>query len=60
MTIQKLENYNRFVVFRGAKQHDLKAFVDQLFRQFGVVIVRPAFRRTELCTGAEANHRAFG
>ena len=50
----------RFVVFRGAKQHDLKAFVDQLFRQFGVVIVRPAFCRAELCAGAEADERALG
>ena len=50
----------RFVVFRGAKQYDLKAFVDQLFRQLGVVIVRPAFCRAELCAGAEADNRALG
>ncbi|VAU68928.1 Uncharacterised protein [Klebsiella pneumoniae] len=36
------------------------AFIDKLFRQLCIVIVRPAFCRTKLRARAEPNHRAFG
>jgi hypothetical protein len=47
------------VIFRRAEQRNLIAFVDKLFRQLGIVIVRPAFCRAELRAGAEADDRAI-
>ncbi|MOA12092.1 hypothetical protein D3C78_1320600 [compost metagenome] len=47
----------RLIILGGAKQGDLITPVDQLLRQSGIVIVRPAFGRTKFGTGAKADNR---
>lgn len=46
-------------VFSRAKQRNLIAAVDQLLRQRGIVIVRPALGRPEFRAGTEADKRPF-
>ncbi|MPM49283.1 hypothetical protein SDC9_96012 [bioreactor metagenome] len=48
------------MIFCRAKQHNLMTFVDQLFCQFSIMVVWPAFRRTKFRTRAKTDDGAFG
>ncbi|MNV96959.1 hypothetical protein D3C71_1920230 [compost metagenome] len=49
--------FARLVILGRTEQGDLITLIDQLLRQSGIVIMRPAFGRAELGAGAKADNR---